>query len=275
MLRRHRLSVPALLIVGVYVVALAVAAVFALAAGDLGALGWLTLFAEADEGVAVTWPNVLVLLLAGMPWAWALWQCLRGPLAGPPPELDRDTRRLRVALYAAAASWLFYVLTPFWPWWGEALDGVVMCGVVLAFHPVLGHNLQRAGQVRILGVLGYGGGAVFNVLDILGRPVPDSLSLICGLAALIWMILVIRAQRSDRRWQRATVRYGIAALVGPLVAGVVLGALASVGNLHTAVALAGVEGALMVIWLVRSGHDLADPRQEPERLTYTASTHPL
>ncbi|GAA3246488.1 hypothetical protein [Nonomuraea helvata] len=272
---RHRSSLPALLIVGVYVVALAVVAVFALAAGDLGALWWLTLFAEADNGAAATWPDVLALLLAGMLWAWALWQCLRGPLAGPPPELDRDTRRLRVALYATAASWLLHVLTPSWPWWAEALDGVMMCGVVLLFQPVLGRNLERAGRVRVVGVLGYGGGAVVNVLDILDRPVPEALALVCGLAALIWMMLVIRAQRSDRRWQRATVRYGIAALVGPLVAAVAVGVLARMGNLHTAAAFAGVEGALMVIWLVRSGHDLADPSQEPERRTYTTSTHPL
>jgi hypothetical protein len=64
----------------------------------------LTLFTEVQEGFAVTWLNVLVLFLAGMPWAWALWQSLRGPLAGPPPPLDRDARRLRVA--ALTLIWL-------------------------------------------------------------------------------------------------------------------------------------------------------------------------
>jgi hypothetical protein len=115
-LRRHRFGVPALLITSVYVAAVAVAAVIALTAGDLGALWRLTLFTEVDESVVVTWPNVLILLLAGMSWAWALWQILRGPLAGSPPELDRDARRLRVGLYVAVASWLFYFLMSSWPW---------------------------------------------------------------------------------------------------------------------------------------------------------------
>ncbi|MFI7639725.1 hypothetical protein [Nonomuraea sp. NPDC049400] len=221
-------------------------------------------FTEADEGVAATWPNVLVVLLAGIAWAWALWQSLRGPLAGPPPEMDRDTRRLRVALYAAAISWLLYLLLPSWPWWAEALDAVVMCVVVLLFQPVLGRNLEHAGQARVVGVLGYGGAAAIDALDVLGWSVPELFSLICGLAALIWTVLVLRAQRWDRRWQRATVRYGIAALVAPLVLGLVGSVLESVGNLHgAATATAGAAGALMVIWLVRSAHELADPHHQP------------
>ncbi|MFI7445870.1 hypothetical protein ACIBQX_00090 [Nonomuraea sp. NPDC049714] len=54
--------------------------------GDLGALWRLTLFTEVAEDVAVTWVNTLVLVAAGLPGAWALWQSLRGPLTGPPPE---------------------------------------------------------------------------------------------------------------------------------------------------------------------------------------------
>ncbi|MEV0419898.1 hypothetical protein [Streptosporangium canum] len=123
--RRYRSGVPALLIVSVYAVALAVAAVIALTAGDLGVLWRLSLFTEVDEDAAATWPSVLVLVLAGTLWAWAGWQSLRGPLAGP-SELDRDARRLRAALYAAAASWLFYFLIPSWPWWATVLDSVVM-----------------------------------------------------------------------------------------------------------------------------------------------------
>jgi hypothetical protein len=88
---RHRFGIPALLTAGLYVGALAVAAVIALSAGDLGALWRLTLFTEPAEGVAVTWPNTLILVLAGMPCAWALWQGLRGPPAwwrteAPPPS---------------------------------------------------------------------------------------------------------------------------------------------------------------------------------------------
>jgi hypothetical protein len=95
--RRHRFGMPALLATGLYVGAVAVAAVIAPLAGDLGALWRLTLFTEVNEDVAVTWPNTFILVLAGLPCAWALWQSLRGPLAGPSPDLDREVRWLRSA----------------------------------------------------------------------------------------------------------------------------------------------------------------------------------
>ncbi|MFI7697904.1 hypothetical protein [Nonomuraea sp. NPDC049480] len=258
--RRHRLGIPALLVIGVYVVALAVAVVIALTAGDLTALWRLTLFTEVGEGVAVTWPNVLILVLAGIPWAWALWQSLRGPLEGPPPELDRDTRRLRVALYAAAASWLLYRLLPFWPWWA-VVDAVVMWVVVVLFQPVLGRNLERADRVRAAGVLAYGGLAAVEALDLLDLHLPSWLPLICGLASLIWTVLVLRAQRRDGRWQRATIMYGIAALVVPFVLALVGWALARAGSPY--IDAAAAVDALMVIWLARSAHDLADPHHQP------------
>ncbi|GAA4237294.1 hypothetical protein FHR32_007324 [Streptosporangium album] len=257
MLRRHRFGVPALLIMSVYVVAVAVAAVIALTVGDLGALWRLTLFTEVDEGVAVTWPNVLILVLAGMAWAWALWQSLRGPLAGLPPELDRDARRLRVALYAAVASWLFYFLMSSWPWWVAVLDAVVMWAVVVLFQPVLVRNLKHADHARAAGVLAYGGAAAAEVLDVLDWPVPRWLPLVCGLAGLIWMVLVLRAQRRDGRWQRTTVLYGVASLVG---FGSVGWLLASEGNVYDDAMTAA--DALMMIWLARSAHELADPRHQ-------------
>ncbi|MFD0888764.1 hypothetical protein ACFQ08_29860, partial [Streptosporangium algeriense] len=77
MLRRHRFGVPALLVAGLYLAAVVVAVVVARATGDLGALWRLTVFAGADEVTAVTWPNVISLVLAGTVWAWALWQGLR------------------------------------------------------------------------------------------------------------------------------------------------------------------------------------------------------
>ncbi|WP_214105580.1 hypothetical protein [Acrocarpospora catenulata] len=258
---RYRFGRPALLIAGGYILALAVAAVIALTTGGLGALWRLTLFAEMGEGVAVTWQNVLILVLVGMPWAWALWQSLRGPLAGPPPELDRDTRRLRVGLYAAVVSWLLYAVMPFWPWWAVALDAVVMGAVVMLFHQVLGRNLAYADPARTAGVLAYGGIAAIEVFDVLDWPLPGVLIALCGLAGLVWTVLILRAQWRDGRWQRATVRYGIASLVVPLVLGLVGGLLTSMGNVYSdAKAAADV---LMMIWLARSAHDLADPHHEP------------
>ncbi|MDR8411833.1 hypothetical protein MTP10_24240 [Nonomuraea sp. 3-1Str] len=259
--RRHLLSTPALLVAGGYLVALAVAAVIALTAGDLGVLSRVTLSVEAGEDVAATWPNVLALVPAGMAVAWALWQGLRGPLAGPPPELDRDTRWLRVALYAAAASWLLFPLMASWPWWAAVLDTVVMSVLVLRFHPVLARDLAHADRVRAVGVVGYGGAAAAALLVVLDVPVPGLLPVICGLAALIWTVLVLRAQRRDGRWQPATVRYGIVSVVLALAAPLI--GLLPFGPATLLDAAAVIGGALGMVWLARSAHDLADPRHQP------------
>lgn len=265
--RRHlyRSGTPALLGTGLYVAALAVSAVIALTTGDLGVLWRLTLFTEIGDRVPVTWPAVLILVLAGMSWAWALWQSLRGPLAGPPPEPDRPAWRLRVALYVAAAFWALYQVMPVWPWWAAALDALVMCVIVVLFRPVLGSGLEHARLARTAGLLGNGGAAAFEVLDVLDWPTPNSLVLACGLAGLIWTVLILRAQRHDGRWRPATVRYGIAALVVPFLLVLAGGLLASEGSVYADATAAA--GALTLIWLTRSAHELASPhRRPPSRL---------
>ncbi|MGI5285746.1 hypothetical protein ACQEVF_20740 [Nonomuraea polychroma] len=269
--RRYRLGIPALLIVGVYVVALAVAAVIAMTTGDLGGLWRLTLFTEVDEDAAATWPSVLTLLLAGMAWAWALWQSLRGPMAGPPPELDRHTRRLRMALYATAASWLLNPLVPSWPHWALVLDAVLMCVVVVLFQPVLRRSLEHADFALGAGVLGYGGSAVITVIDVPDGLLPSGVGLICALAALVWMVLILRAQRWDGRWRRATFVYGITSMVAPIVMALVGPLLAAAGGLYDVLA---ATGALTVIWLTRSAHELADPRHQPAPPTPLAEQPP-
>ncbi|GAT71471.1 hypothetical protein PS9374_07162 [Planomonospora sphaerica] len=261
MLRRHRFGVPALLIVSVYLAVVAGAAVLVSATGELGALWRVTLFTEVDEDAAVTWPNVLVLCATGLAWAWALWQSLRGPLAGPSPILDRGVRRLRAGLYAAAAaSWLFAVI-PSWPRGTEILYAMVMCAVVEWFQPVLRRNLTRVAHMGTVGVLGYGGSAVFAALDGPASPVPDGLPLVCVVAALVWTVLALRAQWRDGRWRRATVRYGIAALLAPLGLMSAGPLLALTGELHLDAAGAAV-GTLMLVWLARSAHELADPPRQ-------------
>ncbi|MEU7747989.1 hypothetical protein [Nonomuraea sp. NPDC049158] len=265
MFRRHVLATPALLTTGVYIVALAVAAVIALTVGNLGVLWWLTAFTETEEKVAATWPNVLVLVVAGLPWAWGLWQSLRGPLAGPAPELDQDTRRLRIALYVAAASWLLCAVLPSWPWWAVVLDAMVMWLVVTLYTSVLGPNLEFSEHARGAGVLGYAGFGVIEVLYALELPVPDWLELICGLGYLIWTVLVLRAQRRDGRWRRDTIRYGIAALVAPFLVG--LADSLFMNETSVLVNAMGAVGVLTLIWLARSAHDLADPRSQPAPLS--------
>ena len=156
-----------MLVAGGYVVALAVAAVSALVSGDIGLLWRLTLFFEleeaapgslrrllsgADEGPSATWPKVLVLLAAGGLWAWALWQSLRGPVAGRRPAADRGVRLLRVALYAQVACWLAYVIVPVWPWWMSVLDVLTLLAVAVAFYPVLRPAMGLAGLALFAGV---------------------------------------------------------------------------------------------------------------------------
>ncbi|MFD9939539.1 hypothetical protein ACFWYW_02600 [Nonomuraea sp. NPDC059023] len=258
MSRRYRLSLLALLVAGGYVIALAIVGALALISGDLSAMLRLTLVPELDESLAVTGRGVLIVGLVGAMWAWALWQSLRGPLVGPPYQMDRDTTRLRIALYVAAASWLVYPLVTSWSWWMSLLDAAVMLAVVWLYHPVLTRGLKYGDHMRSFGIVAYGSVAVSEVLDLLGMPVGDFLITIGGLAGLLWTMLLLRAQRNDRRWQTSTVVYGIAALVLMLTSSLLDRLLEGVGNVPgTVTALAG---ALSLIWLTRSAHDLADPR---------------
>jgi hypothetical protein len=107
----------------------------------------------------------------------------------------------------------------------------------------------------------YGGAAAIEVIDVLNWPLPGWLPLTCGVAGLIWTVLVLGAQRRDGRWRQATILYGVAALVAPLLLTVVGMLLARDANGYRDVAAAA--DVLMAIWLARSAHDLADPRSEP------------
>lgn len=256
MLRPYRFGVPALLVVGLYLVAVVVAVVVAWTAGDLGVLWRLTVFVEVEEVTVVTWPNVISLVLAGAVWAWALWQGLRGPLAGPSPTLDRDERRLRLALYATAVTWPLYFLAPSWAWWMAVLDSVVMVAVVWSFRPVVTRNFKAVDYLWTLGVMGYGGAIVAETLDFFGPGAPREIETIYGLTALVWTVLVLRAQRMDGRWRLTTVLYGVAALLLPAL--MPLSRLFTDGEAVYGV-LAAAE-AVNMVWLIRSAHDLADPR---------------
>lgn len=261
MFRRYRSGVPALLVAGAYLVALAAAVVVALAVGDLGALWWMALFAAPDASMQVTWFNVLLPTLAGVLVAWALWECLRGPLAGPAAEQGRGIRRLRLVLYVAAA---FSLVSPFlvaWTWWGVVIALVPTFAVALLLSLAVGRTRRHVLILLICGGLGYGGAAVDFGLRFSGYEV-GGLSLVAAFASLIWNVLVLRAQWDDGRWQRATVKYGILAVVLPFM-------LMLVGGLSGVPAevygdAATVVGVLVVVWLARSAHDLDAPVGVPE-----------
>ncbi|MET7327973.1 hypothetical protein [Nonomuraea sp. NPDC005650] len=260
MLRRHRLGVPALIVTGVYLSALAVAVVVALAAGDLGALWWMTLFEAPDASIQATWPNVLLLTLAGLVVAWVLWESLRGPLTGPPAEQDPNIRRLRVALYVAAASSLVSPFLAVWSPWGTVVTLIPMFGVAFLLSPVVGRTRRHGLILQICGILGFGGTAVGLGLMLSGYEAGALMWFIAS-ASLIWTVLILRAQWDDGRWRRATVKYGILALVLPVVL-TMAGGLSGVPweVYDDAVAVAGV---LAVVWLARSAHDLDAPPAVP------------
>ncbi|MFC5826520.1 hypothetical protein [Nonomuraea insulae] len=261
MLRRHRSTLPALLITGLYGAALTVAVVIALISGSLGPLWWLTLFAPVAEGVAATGQNLLLLVLAGLSWTWGIWQILRRPPAGPPSQQDRNTRRLRVALYASAATTLLLHVTAS-IWAGTVvIDSAVMCVVVLLFMRVLGGDRP---YMRGAGVLGYGGFTVIEVFDLAGWPMPGVAEMICGLTALAWWALALQAQRYDDRWGTVTVVYGIAGLVSPFFLTL---ALPFTDEKSAVEALSVVPSVLIMIWLARSAHDLAASRHQPAAQT--------
>ncbi|GAA1274401.1 hypothetical protein GCM10009677_29540 [Sphaerisporangium rubeum] len=260
MARAYRLAVPALFVTAVYAVVVVIAAVVALTTGDLLALSYLTLFTRVEQGIEATLANVGALIMAGALWAWALWQVLRGPATGPSAELDRAARRLRAALYVATATVLLTSFVPSWPWWTTVPHDLASCAVMVLFRPVLGRELGPAHQAWIGDVLaigGYGGAAVMDILDAFGLRVPLEVSWIFALAGLIWLVLVLRAQWHDNRWQRATVLYGIAALVVPMVLVLIYPLLAIAAKVY--IDATAATAALMFIWLARSAHELTSP----------------
>ncbi|MEU8175284.1 hypothetical protein AB0C14_20590 [Microbispora hainanensis] len=262
-MRHYRWGVPALVAVAAYGAMIAVAAAVATARGDIGVLWRLTLFSEADEDVTAIWPNALVLLAAGGLWGWALWQSLRGPVAGRPPATDRTVLRLRVAFYAAAGSWLVYAIAPAWPWWAVVIDSLVMAAVVVLFHPVLRRTVQFTGLALVAGLFANVSVAAVEVFDVLGwseaRRAAD-MSDLSALAGAIWTGLVFLTQWRDGRWRRATVGYGIASLVVPiaLLPLAYLAESTGVSGSVFGVAITATD-ALTVIWLARSAHELTDP----------------
>ncbi|XVQ85680.1 hypothetical protein ACQP2K_44025 [Microbispora siamensis] len=273
-MRHYRWGVPALVAAAGYGAVVAVAAAVATARGDIGFLWRLTLFSEVDEDLTLrnllanvdataVWPNALILLAAGGLWGWALWQGLRGPIAGRPPVTDRGVLRLRVAFYAAAGSWMVCAVAPAWPWWAVVIDSLLMSALVVLFHPVLRRTVGFAGLALAAGLLTNASTAAVEVFDVLGwreaRRVADMPDL-SALAGLIWTALVFLTQWRDGRWRRATVGYGIASLVAPLVL-LLMAVPLEIAGISGGVYVSAITAAdaLSVIWLARSAHELTDP----------------
>ncbi|AQZ61393.1 unnamed protein product [[Actinomadura] parvosata subsp. kistnae] len=266
-MRRYRSAVPALLAAGGYATAVAVTAVLAVTGGDIGPLWRLTLLHEAGDA-AVTWQNVLVLVAMGAVMTWALWQCLRGPVAGARPAPGRGVRWLRTAMYASAAMSLLYALLPDWPWWPAVADALVLAAVALLLGPVLRRTVRLADLALASGVLAHLVGAYHTVSDEFGwRLWPSSDPVVTWVAAVAgpyWLAMVLVAQWRDGRFRRSTVGIGVAHLLSPLLLLPVVLLFALVdgfGDVEDGVSW--VFDVLLTVWLARSAHDLADPGARP------------
>ncbi|MEV4571218.1 hypothetical protein AB0K12_46355 [Nonomuraea sp. NPDC049419] len=275
-MRRHRSAVPALLLTAAYVIAVAVAAGIALTGGDIGPLERLTVLKETDDGdggeptlrdviAGMSRPSVSLLLAVGAVWSWTLWQSLRGPLRPPPGAArhpaGRDERRLRLTLYVVAGTWVVYAAAPIWPWWAVVLDATVLAAVVVAFHPVLRQRWSLTGFALAAGLLGYVttvAGEVFYAFGLHDWERAAQAAGLSGLVGTLWYVLVLAAQWRDGRWRRATVLYGVAAQVLPLLL-IMFVALLPARIAGVDLAAYAVMDAMTVIWLARSAHDLALP----------------
>ncbi|OPG12239.1 hypothetical protein [Microbispora sp. GKU 823] len=180
---------------------------------------------------------------------------------------DRGVLRLRVAFYAAAGSWMVCAVAPAWPWWAVVIDSLVMSTLVVLFHPVLRRTVGFTGLALAAGLLSNTSTAAVEVFDVLdwreARRVADMPDL-SALAGLIWTALVFLTQWRDGRWRRATVGYGIASLVAPLVL-LLMAVPLEIAGISGGVYVSAITAtdALSVIWLARSAHELTDPSASP------------
>ncbi|MEU8378571.1 hypothetical protein [Streptosporangium sp. NPDC048865] len=95
-MRRHRFGRPAAFVAAGYLTAVAVTTVVTLVTGDDGLLQRLVLYREEPRGDSPPGWYVFFLFLAGGAQGWALWQILRGRVAGETGDAGKERRASRV-----------------------------------------------------------------------------------------------------------------------------------------------------------------------------------
>ncbi|ACZ90476.1 hypothetical protein [Streptosporangium roseum] len=243
--------------------AVVVFGVIAAVSGDGEVVWWLVIrrwWRPLEPG----WYVLPLVLLGGMQ-GWALWQILRGRVAGQDAGPDRRVRRLRRVLYAYLAVQLTYYVVFFLPspWWVDIARDVGRLALVVLFHRVLDGAPRALRSVALAaGTLGVVGSIGEEVFDELGVRAVEQIFDLAGLLWSLWMALILVAQARDGRWGRGTVWSGAASMLLPfLVMPLALGGFDSFSAPAFTVIL-GVSGAratFMLVWLARSAHDLAGP----------------
>ncbi|MGJ6964223.1 hypothetical protein ACSDR0_20150 [Streptosporangium sp. G11] len=221
-MRRHRFGRPAAFVAAGYLTTVVVTVVVTLVTGDGGLLQRLVFHWEEPrlEEPPPGW-YLFFLVLAGGAQGWALWQILRGRVAGETGEPGKHVRRLRVVLYANLAANLIFAFEPDLPWWAYVIVEVGQLALVVLFYRVLDGASRvlrlTALMVGTLGVAGLIGEGVSEEFGL--RPVETLFELVQlnGLTWAVWMLLTLVAQAGDGRWGRATVWSGAACMALPIL----------------------------------------------------------
>ncbi|MER6178231.1 hypothetical protein [Streptosporangium sp. NPDC001681] len=255
--RRYRFGWLAAFVVGGYLAAVVAFGVVALVSGDDRVLRLLVVL-PGEPGVG---RQVLFLLLVGAAQCWALWQILRGRVAGEIGEQGRVVRLLRVALYVNVALFSLDWFAAYLPWRTYDLEDLGQLALVVLFYRVL-DGASRALRLTALvagtlDVAGSIGAEVFDALDLRSLEEGSEIVQLNGWTWLLWMLLTVVAQAGDGRWGRDTVWSGVASMVLPfLVAPLVF---AFIDDYSAFTPLLGVVTLFRPVWLARSAHDLAGP----------------
>ncbi|MFI6793041.1 hypothetical protein ACIBG4_37495 [Nonomuraea sp. NPDC050383] len=271
-MRRYRFGRIAALFAAIYVAAVVVSGVLALATGDSALLREIVTGGWDPDFVPYTWWVELLTVAGGVLQGWAYWQVLRGRPAGTAAVNDRPVRLLRAALYLSVACTLLYRLPIPYQWWSGLPSDVLNFAVVGLFFVVLAGALPR--WLRLLGlVAGLASAAIGMTSTVaygLGQySVVQSISpyQLGNAVYLLWLVPVLAGQARDARWRPGTVRMGGAAAAVSL--------LSPGGNSIVGFGASGVDYELVLlmvlsilsvfgtVWQARSAHDLGGPIPVP------------
>ncbi|GGO71561.1 hypothetical protein [Nonomuraea cavernae] len=271
-MRRYRFGRIAALVAAVYVGAVVVSGVLALATGDPAPLRAIVAGGWDADFVPYTWWVELLMVAGGILQGWAYWQVLRGRPAGAATVNDRPVRLLRAALYLSVACTLPYRLPSPYTWWSGLPAELLDIAVVCLFFVVLAGASPRWLRVLAL-VAGLTGAAMETAATVfygLGQwSVAQSVApyQLGNVVYLLWLVPILAGQARDGRWTPGTVRMGIAAAGLSLLSsgGSSIISFGGWGVDYDLVLLMvlGSLGVLGTAWQARSAHDLGGPPPVP------------
>ncbi|MEV0151327.1 MULTISPECIES: DMT family transporter [unclassified Nonomuraea] len=271
-MRRYRLGRIAALFAAVYVAAVVVSGVLALATGDPGLLREIVTGGWDPDFVPYTWWVELLMVAGGVLQGWAYWQVLRGRPAGTAAVNDRPVRLLRAALYLSVACTLLYRLPIPYRWWSGLPSDLLSFAVVGLFFVVLAGALPR--WLRLVGLVAGLASAAIGVTSTVAHGLGQysvarfvSPYQLGNAVYLLWLVSVLVGQARDARWRRGTVRMGGASAVLSLLSsgGTSIVAFGGWGVDYELVLLMvlSVLGVFGTVWQARSAHDLGGPAPVP------------